>query len=59
MINIANLKAEIEAENTDLSESLGRHIMRPEVSLGDAVMAEALIAIHRRLGDMMILQALT
>lgn len=53
MINIRELESEIQAENDTLRATMNRHLPRPEVSMGDAILAEGLLAIYERLGDMM------
>lgn len=45
---------ELELENEQLKATINRHINRPDVSMDTAILAEILMSIHERLGDLMI-----
>jgi len=56
MLNLKKLGEEIEAENQELRDKALRAITSPDVSIGDLVIIDCLLAIHRRQGDEILIK---
>jgi len=59
MINVPNLLQDIAYDNDALRDMTYHVIAMPDVDMNTAVLAELLLAIHKRLGHIMELQVTT